>query len=409
MLHQGQNRLEIWLADGWFRSQMMWAEAPILNCWGDRIAAIAAIVAGGMVTLASDAHWRSGLLPVLKSGISYGEDCNARVSSAETHGVAEIPFDLTLLAPHETAPVRELPPIAPIDQWTDAEGRQIWDFGQNAGATLRFQHAEVLGTDRAFDNRNYRSARAEIVYTLQGGTETCAPIFTFYGFRYARLTVAGQARVTDIAMIPISSVPTLAGGFTCGVPAVNRLVQNTIWSQRSNLIEVPTDCPQRDERLGWTGDAQVFAGTACWLADCESFLAKYLRDVMHDQRADGAGPHFSPDPTRLHPMPGRGDWAGATGWGDAITVIPWQLYLQYGDATVLKDCFPAMLKWLDYLWNISKGPIVRPPATLRGKGIYLWRLAATRWRQPQAAPDRRRRLRRHPLPLHLDRPCRRAV
>lgn len=97
---------------------------------------------------------------------------------------------------------------------------------------------------------------------------------------------------------------------------------NTVWSQRANFIEVPTDCPQRDERLGWTGDAQVFAGTACWLADAETFLRKYLRDVVADQRPNGAVPHFSPDPTRLHPVPGRGDWSGSTGWGDAITVIP---------------------------------------------------------------------------------------
>ena len=122
---------------------------------------------------------------------------------------------------------------------------------------------------------------------------------------------------------------------------MNRLVLNTVWSQRANFIEVPTDCPQRDERLGWTGDAQVFAGTACWLADSHAFLRKYLRDVMADQRADGAIPHFSPDPTRLHPVPGRGEWAGSTGWGDAIAIIPWQLYLHYGDEDVLARVLPG--------------------------------------------------------------------
>ena len=125
---------------------------------------------------------------------------------------------------------------------------------------------------------------------------------------------------------------------------------------------MPTDCPQRDERLGWTGDAQVFAGTACWLADSERFLKKFLRDVMHDQRADGAVPHFSPDPTRLKPISDRGVWAGSTGWGDVITVMPWQLYLHYGDTGVLEECFPAMTRWLDYLWNISNGPIIHPPS-----------------------------------------------
>jgi alpha-L-rhamnosidase len=123
-----------------------------------------------------------------------------------------------------------------------------------AGAKLTFQFSEVTGPNRVWDNRNYRSARAELHYTLKGGAaESYAPIFTFFGFRFAKLTITGKAVIKSIRFVPISSVPTLAGDFTCGVPEVNRLVQNTIWSQRSNFIEIPTDCPQRDERLGWTG------------------------------------------------------------------------------------------------------------------------------------------------------------
>jgi alpha-L-rhamnosidase len=170
-------------------------------------------------------------------------------------------------------------------------------------------------------------------------------------------------------MVPISSVPVQAGHFDCGVPAINQLVRNTVWSQRSNFIEIPTDCPQRDERLGWTGDAQVFAGAACWLADSETFLRKYLRDVMADQRPNGAVPHFSPDPTRHRPDVFPGDWAGSTGWGDAIVIIPWQLYLHYGDRAVLDECFPAMLKWLDFLWSISDGPVIHPPSRWGGPGF----------------------------------------
>lgn len=404
LLHAGDNRIEIWLADGWYRSQIMWAAAPIFNCWGDRIAAIADLVAGDRTLLATDDRWQSGLLPVRKSGIYYGEDFDARVSPSATHGVEALGFDTGLLVAHETAPVVELDPIAPVDSWADAAGRTVHDFGQNlggyvrftvdgaAGATVLVEHSEVLGPDRAFDNRNYRSARGAVLYTLKGGgPETYAPMFTFMGFRHARVTVTGEARVTMIRSVPITSVPVLAGGFTCGVPSVNRLVLNTVWSQRANFIEVPTDCPQRDERLGWTGDAQVFAGTACWLADCERFLRKYLRDVMHDQRADGAVPHFSPDPTRLHPVPGRGDWAGSTGWGDAITVIPWQLYLQYGDAAVLRECFPAMLAWVDYLWSLGDGPIVWTNARWGEKGFtfgdWLQPVGDNRKPRPTIADD----------------------
>jgi alpha-L-rhamnosidase len=382
-LKVGDNKIVIWLGDGWWRSQMMWAQNPIFNCWGDRIGAIAQITSGKKLILTTDQSWKSGELPITKSGIYYGEDYDARLENLhDTAGVDVLPFKTKLLVPHETAAVRELPFIAAVDSWAEEEGRQVYDFGQNAGAYVRFavqgkagdtvevDFSEILGPNKHFDNRNYRSARAQIIYTLKGGApETYAPHFTFMGFRYARVKISGHASLQSIHMVPISSVPDLAGGFTCGVPEVNRLVMNTVWSQRSNFIEVPTDCPQRDERLGWTGDAQVFAGTACWLADTESFLKKYLRDVMHDQRKDGAIPHFSPDPTRLHPISDRGDWAGSTGWGDAITVIPWQLYLHYGDDAVLKECFPAMLKWLDYLWSISDGPIIKPPAVWGNRGF----------------------------------------
>ena len=382
-LKVGENRIEIWLGDGWWRSQMLWALNPIYNCWGDRIGAIAQIESGKDILLQTDETWTSGVLPIARSGIYYGEDYDARAEKLDDiSGVEELPFKLKLLVPHEIAPVRELPMLAPVEQWAEADGKLVYDFGQNAGGLVRFtvagepgaqvivDHSEILGPNRHFDNRNYRSARAQIHYTLKGGAnETFQPHFTFMGFRYARVQIVGKAKLITIHAVPISSVPDMTGGFTCGVPAVNRLVMNTVWSQRSNFIEVPTDCPQRDERVGWTGDAQVFAGTACWLADSERFLRKFLRDVVHDQRKDGAIPHFSPDPTRLHPIGGRGEWAGATGWGDAITVIPWQLYLHYGDDGVLRECFPAMLKWLDFLWNISDGPIIKPPATWGAKGF----------------------------------------
>jgi len=404
LLRPGANRIEIWLGDGWYRSQMMWAANPIFNCWGDRIAAIAELTAGDALLLATDGAWRSGLLPILKSGIYWGEDHDARITPAESAGVEVLAFDTALLVPHETGAVKELAPILPVESWTDAEGRSIHDFGQNcgailrltvagaAGASLRIEHSEVLGPNRHFDNRNYRSARGELTYILKGGTpETVEPVFTFMGFRYARLTLSGNATVTRIEMIPITSVPVQTGGFTCGDPAVNRLVLNTLWSQRSNFIEVPTDCPQRDERLGWTGDAQVFAGTACWLADCETFLRKFLRDVMHDQRPDGAVPHFSPDPTRLHPIAYRGDWAGSTGWGDAITIIPWQLYLHYGRTEVLAECFPAMKRWVDYLWSLGNGPIVLTNARWGSRGFtfgdWLQPVGDNRKPRPTIADD----------------------
>jgi len=404
LLQPGGNRIEIWLGDGWYRSQLMWASNPVVNCWGDRTAAIAELRAGGELLLKTDDGWKSGFTPVVRNGIYYGEDYDARIRPQDSHGVDLLSFDKALLVPHETGAVKELDALSPIDSWTEADGRTVYDFGQNAGAYIRLrlkgaagaqvrvEHSEVLGPDRFFDNRNYRSARAELIYTLSGqGEEDYAPLFTFFGFRYARITVTGQAELVAVTMVPVTSVPTRAGGFSSGVTTVNRLIENTIWSQRSNFIEVPTDCPQRDERLGWTGDAQVFAGTACWLADSQSFLKKYLRDVIHDQRADGAVSHFSPDPTRLHPIDGRGDWAGSTGWGDAIVIIPWQLYLHYGDSAALEECFPAMLRWLDYLWGVSDGPIIRPPAVWGAHGFtfgdWLQPVGDNRKPRPTVADD----------------------
>ncbi|WP_246780638.1 alpha-L-rhamnosidase [Rhizobium sp. AQ_MP] len=404
LLQVGENRIEIWLGDGWYRSQLLWASNPIFNCWGDRVAAIAEIEADGAALLVTDASWKSGLSPVTRNGIYFGEDYDARIQPSAEAGIDLLDFDKGLLVPHEADAVKELAPLAPIDQWQDAEGRRLYDFGQNAGAyirlrvsgkpgaSVRVEHSEILGPDKVFDNRNYRSARAELRYILSGeGEETYAPLFTFMGFRYARVTLEGDVSLLSIEMVPISSVPVATGGITTGVAAVNRLVENTIWSQRSNFIEIPTDCPQRDERLGWTGDAQVFAGTACWLADSERFLIKYLRDVMHDQRDNGAVPHFSPDPTRLHPIDARGDWAGSTGWGDAIVIIPWQLYLHYGNREVLTECFPAMIKWLDYLWGISDGPIIHPPAVWGDHGFtfgdWLQPVGDNRKPRPTVADD----------------------
>lgn len=382
LLQEGENRLEIWLGDGWYRSPIMWSDKAIPNCWGNRTAAIAELSGTDGIILSTDSSWVSGGLPVVKSGIYFGEIYDARDEAhVDSHGTEVLDFDKTLLVAHETKPVREMAPISPIDTWIDDEERTVYDFGQNvggyvryavtgaAGAQVRVEHSEVLGPDRYFDNRNYRTAAAHTIYTLSGkGEETYAPYFTFQGFRYARLTITGEARITAIASVPITSVPNVAAGFTSGNLLVNRLVENTIWSQRANFIEVPTDCPQRDERLGWTGDAQVFAATACWLTDSQSFLRKYLRDVMADQREDGAVSHFSPDPTRLHPKNFPG-FAGSTGWGDAIVVIPWVLYTHYGDRAVLSECLDAMVRWVNFVWSISDGPVVRPPSHWGDRGF----------------------------------------
>jgi alpha-L-rhamnosidase len=384
LLQAGENTIDIWLGDGWYRSRMMWPRNEILNTWGDKVGAIAELRdAAGEVLVATDTTWQSGLTPILKSGIYFGESYDAGAESGRaTDGTAVVAeFDKSTLIPHETNGVRELPALPVVSSFIDAEGRTVYDFGQNAGgyvaftvdgeagAKLTIEHAEVLDHLGQFDRASMRSAEARIEYVLKGGgPESYRPTFTFFGFRYARVAIAGKARLVAIEMIPISSSIRQTAAFSAANPLVNRLVENTIWSQRSNFIDVPTDCPQRDERLGWTGDAQVFAATACYLHQSHGILAKYVRDMMADQRPDGAIPHVVPDPTRNHEdiLPG---FYGSTGWGDAICVIPLVLYDHYGDRGIVEEALPAMEKWNDFVWSISDGPIVVPAKPWGGRGF----------------------------------------
>jgi alpha-L-rhamnosidase len=399
-LTPGKNVIDIWLADGWYRSRLMWPRSTLVNTWGDAVAAIAEIRSSGDqnadVLLVTDATWQSGLSPILKSGLYFGEIYDARLENQPaSEGSKVLPFDKSVLVPHETNPVRELPPLAVARSWQDADGRTIYDFGQivggyvaisvtgESGARVVVEHAEILDRHGVFDKASLRSAESHIEYILKGGApEHYRPYFTFQGFRYARVTIAGKAEITSIAAVPISSAIKRTGEFSSGHPLVNRLVENTVWSQRANFIEVPTDCPQRDERLGWTGDAQVFAATACYLHDSETFLRKWLRDVMADQRDDGAIAHVVPDPTRLHQdiIPG---FFGSTGWGDAICVVPWVLWQHYGDRSVLAETLPAMVKWVDFVWSISDGPIVKPPRARHARGFTFGD-----WLQPSGPSEK---------------------
>lgn len=401
LLRRGENTITLWLGDGWLRSTMLWKGVRIDNTWGEHLGAIAEIRAGDRagdrLLLATDARWKSGLTPIVKSGIYFGETYDARQEGQPaTRGcTVDAGFDAARLIAHEINGVKELAPFAPISETRDAEGRTIYDFGQNvggyvafsvegeAGATVLVEHAEILDHEGKFNNTNYRLAEARIDYTLKGeGVEHYRPTFTFHGFRYARVTVSGRATVRSIVSVPITSATRPTGTLTTASPLVNKLVENTVWSQRGNFIEVPTDCPQRDERMGWSGDAQVFAPTACYLHESHAFLVKWLRDLMADQRPDGEIPHFSPDPTRGHEDIVAG-YYGSTGWGDAICIVPWVLWTHYGDRAILAEAFPAMLRWNDFVWSISDGPIVNTPRQWKERGFSFGD-----WLQPSGPTEK---------------------
>ena len=406
-IKKGDNTIHIWLANGWYRGALMSLQTgmKVSNVWGTKLGAIVEIRNENKILLTSNEKWQSGLLPIIKSGIYYGEAYDANITPKETDGVELLDFDPSLLIKHEIDPVQELEPIPVLEVLKDDEGHTVYDFGQNIagyvslelsgdkGSKILIEHSEVLGLSKKnqqenkcnhFENANFRSAAAKIEYTLNGsGNEKYKPHFTFMGFRYARIKVlSGNVNIKTITSIPISSLHEQKLQFQSSNKNVNKLIENTSWSQKANFIEVPTDCPQRDERLGWTGDAQLFSSTACYFYNCEKFFIKYLKDLVSEQDADGAIGHVSPDITRNGKTNDlrfiseeekiNGFWShkGATGWGDAIVIIPWTLYKHYGNINVLKDCYQSMIKWCDYLWSISEGPIIRNPRyTTLSEGI----------------------------------------
>ena len=398
LLKRGNNTIKIWLADGWYRGPLMSLQTSlrVRNVWGSKLGAIVEITNKDKVLLSSNKKWRSGLLPILESGIYYGETYDANIIPKEIDGVEILQLDKELLIPHEIEAVKELDHIEVVEEILDDENNIIYDFGQNVagyiaivvngeqGSTILIEHSEVMGLGKNyhidkkvnhFENTNYRSAKAKITYTLNGkGDEHYKPSFTFMGFRYARVKVLnGNAKIKKIVSIPISSLRNRKLEFKSKNKNINKLIKNTAWSQKANFIEIPTDCPQRDERLGWTGDAQIFSSTACYFYDCEKFFTKYLRDLVSEQGIEGAIGHVSPDITRngktndprfiTKEEKENGSWyqKGATGWGDAITIIPWALYRHYGNIDVLKNCQQSMIKWCEYLWSISNSPIIRNP------------------------------------------------
>jgi alpha-L-rhamnosidase len=240
----------------------------------------------------------------------------------------------------------------------------IFDLGQNivgrirlrvtapAGRTLTLRYAERLEADGSLHTANLRTARATDHYTCRGGgvEEEWESHFTFHGFQYVEVTglprAPGRAAVTGI-VLHSDWLPTAA--FTCSDPRVNRLFQNVVWGWKGNSIDVPTDCPQRDERLGWTGDAQAFVGTAALIADVNGFFAKWMRDLRDDQNAAGAVAGVSP---HSH-LPG--DWGdGGPGWADAMVICPWAMYERYGDTRLLRDHWPALVRWMDQQERTSR-------------------------------------------------------
>lgn len=368
LLEKGQNAMGIMLGDGWFRGHLGWGDNR--NTWGEELAAIGQIMVtytdGSSEIFGTDNSWKASKGPIVASDIYNGEvyDANRELGNWSTAGyddsswgavkTAEITKD-KLIAP-EGPPVRIVNKLKPLsiqqvgDEWLVDMGQNMVGWIQikasgTKGDVLTLKHAEVLDKEGKMYYDNLRSADATNIYTLSGGgEEVFEPHFTFQGFRYVMVSgYPGSLSEDDITGMVIHSDMKPAGTFTCSDPLINQLQNNILWGLKGNFLDVPTDCPQRDERLGWTGDAQVFAPTACFNMDAATFYTKWLKDLATDQEENGSIGDVVPSILE----------GGKTGWADAGVVIPWVLYLNYGDVKVLENQYESMCKWIAYMENAA--------------------------------------------------------
>jgi alpha-L-rhamnosidase len=399
MLKEGPNAIGAVLGDGWFRGRIGFAGGK-RNIYGEQLALLAQLeiqYADGsserIVTDDSQA-WHAATGPILMNSIYDGETYDARLEhsgwtlpgfdDSAWSGVRSVDWDLNALEAPMGPPVRRIEKIAPVSITKSPSGKTIVDFGQNlagwlsikvkgpAGHTVTLSHAEVLEHGE-LGTRPLRFAEATDRYTLRGGdVETWEPRFTFHGFRYVEVNDwLGELNPQDLTAIAVHSDLERTGWFDTSNALLNQLHQNVIWSMRGNFLDIPTDCPQRDERLGWTGDLEVFSPTASFLYDVSGFLQSWLTDLAIEQRKSGGRvPHVVPN------VLGKNASAAAA-WADAATVVPWVMYQRFGDKDILAEQFESMCAWVDQIVSFAG------KSHLWDKGFQFGD-----WVDPTAPPDR---------------------
>lgn len=355
-----ENELTVTVGKGWFSSHMPgWMESEDKTRRANRPTGILGELHleyedGSSAVIPTDETWTWGESPVRFSEIYDGETYDATASVKCDAPAAELDWTKDILIPQEGEEIREKERVEAQSVIITPAGETVIDFGQEvtgyveftvdakAGDEIQILHGEVLDQNGNFYNANYRSAKAEIHYTCRDGLQTWHPMLTFFGFRYIKLAkFPGEVKPEQFTAIVVYSDIQKTGSLSCGRPEVNQLFSNIFWGQKGNFLDVPTDCPQRDERLGWTGDAQAFVKTASYNYDVEKFFKKWLHDMAACQRADGGIGHVIPDY-----LP---DGTPSAAWGDAAAICPWQIYLTYGNKEVLADQFDCMKKWVDYI------------------------------------------------------------
>lgn len=361
------NRLDVVVGRGWFRHRYpQWtaARSPREHLRSAVIACLhIAYADGNHEFIRTDERWTAAQSNVLMSSIYDGETVDARIVPQDFTPAEVFDYPVDVLIPQQGCEITEQEIIWPCRSFRTPKGEWVIDFGQNltgymafevdahAGERLVFSTAEVMDKDGNFYNENYRTARSMLEYTCCEGRQAYKPRLTFFGFRYLRVDEAPASfDERCVRAIVVHSDMARTGWLSTDDPLLDQLFRNIIWGQKGNFLDVPSDCPQRDERMGWTGDAQVFMRTATYNYDVRRFFRKWLADMALAQEEDGWIPEVVPNMVAHKHKP------GSAAWGDAVTICPWQLYWTYGEVDFLANQFGSMKKWVDYITGATTTP-----------------------------------------------------
>ncbi|HRT23617.1 MAG TPA: family 78 glycoside hydrolase catalytic domain [Anaerohalosphaeraceae bacterium] len=389
-LRQGSNAVGAIVADGWYAGYVGFGRSR--NHYGSRLRLLAQLVIdykdGSRDVIATGPDWKASLGPIVYADLLQGEYYDSR---QEMPGWSGPDFDDSVWKPVSVGgqevqpllqaavsePVKVFAKVRPVSVSEPAKGKYVFDMGQNfagvvqirvqgrPGQRIELRHGERLNPDGTVYTTNLRAAAAEDVYICSGkGNEVWQPMFTFHGFQYVEITGLDSRPGLDAVMgLAFSSDTPVVGRFECSNAMVNRLYSNIIWTQRMNFIDIPTDCPQRDERLGWTGDAQIYVQTACYNNDVHAFFVKWLTDLTDAQRSDGQFPSYAPL-RRENPSD------GGPAWAEAGIICPWMMYWMYEDRRLLETHYDSMKRFVEFSKNRCTKDLL-PPKQFHCFGDWL--------------------------------------
>ena len=405
LLSRGGNALGATLGNGWWAGGLSLGRGKIERTSVGNLRLLVQLevefIDGSTLRVVTDRSWRTRPAPILESSFYQGETFDARLEAPgwdrpgfDDHGwgpAVVLEDALDGMVAQQTEPIRVTQELPVRSATSLCDGARVLDFGQNhagrarikvsgaRGTRIQMRFAETLNRDGSLDRRNLVGAQSTDTYTLRGADAECwEPQFSYRGYRYAELAgYPGELPDDGVVSQVLHSDVSPAGRFECSNTLLNDIQRNIVWALRSNLMSVPTDCPQRDERLGWLGDGHVIAPTACWNMGLATFYPKWLRDIRDSQHESGYVCDVAPAAVLRGPA--------APGWGDAIVGIPWTLYRFYGDTRVIQENFDAMRLWVEYMRAHATHYLYRCPHELKEDGYGDWVAPVESPKQPIAA------------------------